>query len=61
MHKTNIGHTSEVPDSGEQGTLCYKAPQECFFMRPVLSRSGDIADFLNTHTEKHTIIQNETE
>ena len=30
--------------SGEQGTLHYRALQD-FFIRPQLSRSGDVADF----------------
>jgi len=34
-----------MPDSGEQGTLYYRALQDIFFIRPQLSRTGDIADF----------------
>lgn len=38
---TNIGHMLEVPDSDEQKTLCNKEPQEHFFMKTLLSKSGD--------------------
>ena len=52
-----IGHTQhteetppETPGSGEQRTLHCRAPQNLFFIRPLLSRSGDVADFPNTRT-----------
>ena len=52
-HTTLTGDTSEIPDSGEQETLCCGALQD-FFIRPPVSRSGDIANCLNnigTNTE----------
>ena len=46
-HTTHIGDTSEALGSSKQGTWCYRAPQDLFFIRPLLSRAGDIADFPN--------------
>lgn len=43
-----VVHTSEVPGSGEQGTLQCRALQDFFYIRPLLSRAGDVADFANT-------------
>ena len=47
MHTKHIGETPEVPGSGEEGTLRCRALQDLFFIRPLLSRAGDIADFPN--------------
>ena len=48
VHATHIGDTSKVPGSGEQRPLFYRAPQDLFFKRLLLSRAGDVADFPNT-------------
>lgn len=32
---THIGDSSEASGPGEQGILCYRAPQELFFLRPL--------------------------
>ena len=48
---TIVGYTQgipEVPDSGEQCALHYRALQDHLFIRPLFSRAGDIADFPNT-------------
>ena len=39
MHTPCIGDTPEVPGSGEQGTMHYKAWQDLFFTKPLLSRN----------------------
>lgn len=44
----HMGDTPEVPGSGEQGTLHHRALQNLFFINPLVSRTGDIADFSNT-------------
>lgn len=46
------GDTPEAPNSGDQEGLHYKAPQNLFYTRPLISRPGDIVDLPNT--EKHT-------
>lgn len=56
---THIRDRHEIPDSGEQGTLCYRAPQDLFFIRPLLSRSVDKADFQNTKKQTQRVKQNE--
>jgi len=56
---THIGDRHEIPGSGEQGTLCYRAPQDLFFIRPLLSRSVDKADFRNTKKQTQRVKQNE--
>lgn len=50
MHTTHIEDTREVPSSGEQGTLYCRALQD-FFIRPLLSRAGEVADFTNTEKQ----------
>ena len=42
----HIGNTDEALDSSEQRVLCYRAPQDNFFIRPLFSGPGDITDFL---------------
>ena len=44
-HKADI---PEVPGSGEEGTLYCRALMDLFFIRPLLSRAGDVSDFSNT-------------
>ena len=48
----NMQHTLEtfleVPDPGEQRTLHGSEQQDILFIRPLPSRTGDIADFPNT-------------
>lgn len=46
-----------MPSSGEQGTLNCRALQDLFFKKSLLSKTEDIADFLNT--EKQRSRQNE--
>ena len=46
-----IGDTPEAPGSGEQGTLHCTVLQDLFFIKPLLSILGDIADFPNTVTD----------
>ena len=36
-----------MPGSGEHGILHYRAPQDLFFMKPLLSRKGEVPDFTN--------------
>lgn len=43
-----IGDNPEAPGSGEQGTLDYRAPQDLSFIKPLISRAGDVADIPNT-------------
>lgn len=68
MYTKHIGDNPKIPGSGEQGTLCYRAVQDIFFIRPQFSRTGDIADFHKTqkqtqkgkqNRETEEIIQNE--
>ena len=48
VHKSHIGDTPEVPGSGELWPLHSKTPQDLFFIRPLLSRVGNVADIANT-------------
>ena len=43
-----------MPGSGEQGTICYKAPWNIFFIR-----SGEVADFANTQKQAQRVRQSE--
>jgi len=45
---THIEDTPEGPGSGEPGALYYRALQDLFFIKPLLSGSGNVADFPNT-------------
>ena len=51
VHATHIGDISEVPGSGEQGILHCRTPTNLFFVRILLSSTGNVADFPNT--QKH--------
>jgi len=51
---THIGDTPE----GEQGTLHCRALQD-FFIRSLLSRAEDVADFPNTQKQTQRVRQNE--
>ena len=55
----HIGDTSEVPVSGDQRTLHCNAPQDLFFIRPLLSKAGDIADVPKILKNSHRVTQNE--
>jgi len=33
VHTAHIGDTLGAPGSGEQGALCYRTPQDLFFIR----------------------------
>ena len=57
MNATHIRDTPEAPLSSEQGTLNCRALQDLFFIMPLLSSAGDVADFPNT--QKQTERQNE--
>lgn len=48
---THIEDTSEMPGSGEQGALHYRALQDHFFIRPLLLRVGDVIVFPNRETD----------
>lgn len=48
MHATHIGDALEEPGSGEPQTLHCRALQDLFFIKPPLSRAGNVAEFLNT-------------
>lgn len=41
------GHPG-MPGSSDQRVLCYWAPQDVYYIRPLLSRPGDLADLLIT-------------
>ena len=45
-----------MPSSGKLETLHYRALQDLFFIKPLLSRAGNLADFPNieTDTESYT-------
>ena len=49
----------EAPGPGEQGTLHSRALQDLFFIRPLPSRTGDIADFPNTQKQAERLRQKE--
>ena len=59
VHATHIGDTPEVPVSGEEGTLHFRALQDLFFIKLLLSRVGDITDFPNTWKWTQKVRQNE--
>lgn len=40
-----------MPGSDEEGKLLYRASQDLFFRRPLLSRAGDEANFPNKETD----------
>lgn len=44
----HTGNTSEVPGSGDKGVFYHWAPEDTFYVRPLLSRPGDVADLPNT-------------
>ena len=46
-----IGDNPEAPGSGKQGTLDCRAPQDLCFIKPLISRAGDVADIPNTQKE----------
>ena len=48
VHEMHIGDTPKVLGSGELGILCQTTVQGLSFIRPLLSKAGDIADFPNT-------------
>ena len=48
-----------MPSAGEHGTLHFMAFQDLFFIKSLLSRAEDIADFLNTQKQTQTGRQNE--
>ena len=48
-----------MSDPGEQETLHYLALQDIFYIRPMLSRARDTADFLNTEKQTRRVRQNE--
>lgn len=58
-HTQHIGNHHEASGPGEQGTLLCRAPQDLFFVRPVLSGVEDRADFPNTEKQTHRFGQNE--
>lgn len=43
----------EMPGSGEQGTLHYRAPQELFFIRPLLATADLMLLTFLTHRNRH--------
>lgn len=49
----------EVPGPGEQGTLHNRALSDLFFIRPLPSRTGDVAKFPNTEKQAKRLRQNE--
>ena len=51
----------EASGLGEEGTLQSRALQDLFFIRPLSSRTGDIADFPNTEKQAQRLKQNKTE
>ena len=58
-HTQHTQHTPEAPGSGEQGTLHYRTLQKLFFIKPLLSRTGDVSDFPNTQKQTERVRQNE--
>ena len=59
-HRQNTLETfPEVPGFGEQGKLHYRALQEFFFIRPLPSRAGDVADLPNVQQQTQGGRQNE--
>ena len=52
-HATHIVHFSEMPGSGKQEMLYCRAPQDIFFIRPLLSRAGIIADLPNAQKQRY--------
>lgn len=48
-----------MPGCGEQRTLFYKPPGDLFFIRPLLSRARNVANFPNTQKQTQIIGQNE--
>ena len=58
VHATHTGDIPEAQGSGEQGTLHCRALQD-FFIKPLLSRVGDTANFPNTQKETQIARQNE--
>ena len=59
VHTAHIGDSSGAPGSSEQGAVHYSTPYSLFFIRPWLSKSGDVADFPNTQKQRQKIRQNE--
>ena len=45
VHATHIADIPEVPGPGKQGTLHYRAPQDLFFIKPLLARAEDELTF----------------
>ena len=45
---THIGDSPEASGSGEQGTQHCRTLHDLFFIKPLLSRAGVVADFSNT-------------
>lgn len=56
---THIGDTPEASGSGKLRTLHYRILQNLFFLKPLLSRGRDIANFPNTKKEAQRVRQNE--
>ena len=53
VHQTHIKDNLKMPSSGEEGALCYKAPQDLFFIRPLLSRSREMYLTFQIYRNKH--------
>lgn len=48
VYTTHIGDVPEVPDYDEEGTFYCRALQNLLFIRLLLSRAAEAADFSNT-------------
>ena len=48
---THPGYITGAPGSGDQGGLCYRAPQNAFCIMPLLSGPGDVVDLHNTQKQ----------
>ena len=59
MHARDIEDSPDAPGSAEQETLNCRALQDLFFIRALLSRAGDIADFPNTKKQSQRVRQPE--
>lgn len=46
-----------VSGSGDHGGLHYWPPQDTFYIRPLLTRAGNIADVPNTQKQKQRVRQ----
>lgn len=49
--------TPKVPGAGEQVTLYYRVLLDLFFIRPLLSTAGDVANFPNTKKQIQRVRQ----